>query len=180
MHFEFDHYCCPLGAMLIVADDRGAVRALAFADHEPRMRQLLRTHYTACDLRRGSAPRQVTNALDQYFAGSLDALNDLPVMTGGTPFQQAVWQTLRQIPAGSTKSYGEIAAQLGRPAACRAVGVANGANPVAIIIPCHRVIGANGSLTGYGSGVHRKRWLLHHESGIGKGLNSGTQSLPTA
>jgi len=87
------------------------------------------------------------------------------VETGGTPFQQEVWRSLRAIPCGTTTSYGKLAAQIGRPAAVRAVGLANGANPVAVVIPCHRVIGSNGSLTGYGGGLERKRWLLDHEKG---------------
>jgi methylated-DNA-[protein]-cysteine S-methyltransferase len=91
------------------------------------------------------------------------ALDAIEVDTGGTPFQQRVWQELRRIPAGSTRSYSEVARAIGRPSAVRAVAAANGANPVSIVIPCHRVIGADGSLTGYGGGLHRKRWLLAHE-----------------
>jgi methylated-DNA-[protein]-cysteine S-methyltransferase len=88
----------------------------------------------------------------------------MAVRTEGTPFQKLVWAELRNIPAGATISYGELAKRIGRPGASRAVGLANGSNPIAIVVPCHRVIGANGSLTGYGGGMERKRWLLEHES----------------
>jgi len=86
------------------------------------------------------------------------------VQTGGTPFQREVWRSLRNIPCGTTVSYAEVAEQIGRPAAVRAVGLANGSNPVGVVVPCHRVIGANGSLTGYGGGIERKFWLLKHEA----------------
>jgi methylated-DNA-[protein]-cysteine S-methyltransferase len=98
-----------------------------------------------------------------YFAGDLSAIERLAVVTGGTDFQREVWAALRRIPAGRTLSYGALATQLGRPKAVRAVGLANGANPIGIVVPCHRVIGADGSLTGYGGGLERKRWLLAHE-----------------
>jgi methylated-DNA-[protein]-cysteine S-methyltransferase len=104
-------------------------------------------------------------ALLAYFDGDLDAIADLPTATNGTAFQRAVWSALRRIPAGRTVSYGMLATQIGRPKAIRAVGLANGANPIAIVVPCHRVIGADTSLTGYGGGLHRKRWLLAHERG---------------
>jgi O-6-methylguanine DNA methyltransferase len=102
--------------------------------------------------------------LDAYFAGERTTF-DLDLSMKGTPFQQRVWQALRDIPYGETVSYGELADILGRPTASRAVGLANGKNPVGIIVPCHRVVGADGSMTGYGGGVDRKRWLLAHESG---------------
>ena len=95
---------------------------------------------------------------------------DLPVVTAGTPFQRAVWAALRQIPVGTTLSYGALAERIGRKAAVRAVGAANGANPVAVVVPCHRVIGADGSLSGYGGGLERKRWLLAHEGALPKRL----------
>jgi len=85
------------------------------------------------------------------------------VQTAGTPFQRAVWRALREIPRGATESYSKLAQRIGRPTAVRAVGLANGSNPIGIVVPCHRVIGANGSLTGYGGGMERKRWLLEHE-----------------
>jgi methylated-DNA-[protein]-cysteine S-methyltransferase len=103
--------------------------------------------------------------LDAYFAGRLTVF-DLPLSLGGTPFQQRVWTRLQTIPFGCTTSYGALAAALGQPTAMRAVGLANGRNPVSIVVPCHRVIGADGSLTGYGGGIERKRWLLAHEQSV--------------
>lgn len=94
-------------------------------------------------------------------------IESLPVRTGGTPFQRKVWRALREITCGTTVSYAKIAERIGQPAAVRAVGLANGSNPVGIVVPCHRVIGSNGSLTGYGGGMERKRWLLTHESASG-------------
>jgi methylated-DNA-[protein]-cysteine S-methyltransferase len=108
-------------------------------------------------------PRTLTDALGAYFAGDLHAIDPLETRTGGTHFQQRVWTELRRIPAGGTITYGELARRIGRPAACRAVGLANGSNPISIVVPCHRVIGADGQLTGYGGGIARKRWLLDHE-----------------
>jgi methylated-DNA-[protein]-cysteine S-methyltransferase len=105
----------------------------------------------------------MTDAINSYFAGELTAIDTLPVQTAGTPFQREVWYALRRIPCGTTVSYGKLAEQIGRPSAVRAVGLANGSNPIGVVVPCHRVIGANGSLTGYGGGMERKRWLLQHE-----------------
>ncbi len=101
--------------------------------------------------------------MEAYFAGQRDALSQIAWRTAGTPFQQKVWRALAEIPVGTTISYGELARRVGSPAAVRAVGLANGANPVGVVVPCHRVIGADGSLTGYGGGLDRKRWLLEHE-----------------
>ena len=172
MRLLLEHYESPLAPLFIVTDEGGALRALDFADHESRMHRLLRDHYGDFDLRAGSAPETVTRSLDAYFSDELTALDDLRVETGGTPFQRQIWEALRTIPAGATRSYGEIAASIGRASASRAVGAANGANPVAIVVPCHRVIGANGSLTGYGGGMPRKRWLLDHESRLPQGGDS--------
>jgi methylated-DNA-[protein]-cysteine S-methyltransferase len=97
-------------------------------------------------------------------AGHTAVLDSLEVETAGTPFQRTVWHALREIPAGATMSYGALAKRIGRPSAVRAVGLANGANPIGIVVPCHRVVGADGSLTGYGGGLERKRWLLAHEA----------------
>ena len=102
--------------------------------------------------------------MKRYFDGELAAINELPVRTAGTPFQRDVWRALREIPHGTTVSYGKLAKQIGRPNAVRAVGLANGSNPIGVVVPCHRVIGSNGSLTGYGGGIERKRWLLDHEN----------------
>lgn len=164
--FKLERMPTPCGELLIATDDDGALRALDWADHEFRMRQLLRQQYSKDAVQLAAAARAVSDAgrvLGSYFAGDLRAIEALVVRTGGTPFQRAVWAALRTIPAGQTVSYGALAQRLNRPSAMRAVGMANGANPVSIVVPCHRVIGANGSLTGYGGGLPRKRWLLEHE-----------------
>lgn len=105
---------------------------------------------------------EVRSQLTEYFAGERASF-DLPLKPAGTPFQQRVWQRLRQIPLGQTSSYGELAAEIGQPTAVRAVGMANGRNPISIIVPCHRVVGSTGELTGYAGGLAAKRWLLEHE-----------------
>jgi methylated-DNA-[protein]-cysteine S-methyltransferase len=155
----------PIGALRLIWDEEARVRALDFDDYEPRMHHLLGLHYGKVRLQLidTPAPAAIAGRLDSYFEGTLSALDDVGVACGGSPFQKDVWKALRQIPAGTTMSYGALAKAIGRPAAVRAVGAANGANPIAIIVPCHRVIGANGTLTGYGGGIERKRWLLAHE-----------------
>ncbi len=165
--FFVEHIETPTGRMRIVTDGERRLRAADWDDHEPRMRKLLQRHYGAgsVEQRELSRPSMAAQALLAYFDGDLNAVNDLPTETNGTAFQRAVWQELRKIPAGRTISYGALAAQIGNPKAVRAVGLANGSNPIAIVVPCHRVIGANASLTGYGAGLHRKRWLLAHERG---------------
>jgi methylated-DNA-[protein]-cysteine S-methyltransferase len=159
-----DRLATPIGVMLLVTDDRERLRALDWDDHEPRMRRLLCRHYGPCGsaVREGREPR-VRAALEAYFAGDLRAIDRVPVETRGTPFQREVWAALRRIPAGDTMSYGALAARIDRRSAVRAVGRANGANPIGVVVPCHRVIGADTSLTGYGGGIDRKRWLLRHE-----------------
>ncbi len=159
-----DRLDTPIGTALLITDDDGLLRALDWADHEARMRRLLHRHYGAAvrlDARR--APDVLRAALDAYFAGDLGRLDGIACRTAGTPFQRRVWEALRTIPAGRTLSYGTLATRLGAPTASRAVGLANGANPIGVVVPCHRVLGANGDLTGYGGGLERKRWLLAHE-----------------
>jgi methylated-DNA-[protein]-cysteine S-methyltransferase len=163
MRLWFDVVSSPVGELRLVCDDQGALRALEFDSHGERLHRLLARHYRHYELSEGTAPAVIREALEAYFAGAPSHLDDVPVATGGTEFQRQVWQALRQIPAGTTISYGELAVRIGRPGASRAVGLANGANPVAIVVPCHRVIGANGTLTGYGGGLPRKRWLVEHE-----------------
>lgn len=156
----------PTGAMLIVTDEAQRLRALDWEDHVQRLEKLLCRHYGAdpIRLRETLHPSPVRHALGAYFAGDIDAIAGVATATNGTAFQRMIWDALRRIPAGCTSSYGALAAALGRPQAARAVGLANGANPIAIVIPCHRVIGADASLTGYGGGLERKRWLLAHEA----------------
>jgi methylated-DNA-[protein]-cysteine S-methyltransferase len=161
-----DRFASPIGVILLAFDEAGVLRALDFEDYEERMLQLLRLHYGAMELRARAAPRTVTGALEAYFAGEIDSLRSVPWATAGTPFQRAVWAALTEIPPSRTCTYGELAARLGKPNAQRAVGLANGSNPVGIVVPCHRVVGAGGKLTGYGGGLPRKRWLLEHEGAI--------------
>jgi O-6-methylguanine DNA methyltransferase len=163
MRLQLERWDSPVTTLLLVTDEAGILRALDFADHESRMRRLLRLHYGDFTLGESAAPASITEALSTYFKGDIDALGNIPIATGGRPFQRAVWKALRSIPAGTTISYGQLAAGIGRPAASRAVGAANGANPIGIVVPCHRVIGANGTLTGYAAGLSHKRWLLDHE-----------------
>ena len=141
----------------------GALCALSFVDGRYDPLAVLGTRFGPVHTR-DADPLDVTGRFRDYFRGQLDALDALPVDTGGTPFQRRVWEVLRTIPAGTTLSYLEVARRVGAEEAVRAVGAANGANPVAIVIPCHRVIGANGRLVGYGGGLDRKRWLLAHEN----------------
>ena len=153
----------PIGAFLIAVDQEGTLRAVDFFADEPRLRALLRRQYGDVPVEAGQSPAPVRRAFEDYFAGDIRALERVPVATVGTEFQRKVWAALQRIPAGETRSYGQLAAEIGEPDAARAVGLANGANPIAIVIPCHRVIGADGSLTGFGGGLPRKRWLLTHE-----------------
>jgi methylated-DNA-[protein]-cysteine S-methyltransferase len=155
----------PIGAMTIAADCAGNLRLALFTEDEAVRTRQLRLHYgkTGFSVSQARNPHGLSDLIHRYFAGELDMIDAIPVATGGTPFQQKVWQELRNIPCGATTSYGELARRIGHPTAVRAVGAANGDNPVAVIVPCHRVIGSNGSLTGYGGGIERKRWLLDHE-----------------
>jgi methylated-DNA-[protein]-cysteine S-methyltransferase len=142
--FRLDRRPSPIGEMLLLTDADGNVRALDFPEFEAKMLRLLRRQYREdVTLAPGPAPPAVTRALDAYLAGELAAIDAIPVATGGTEFQRAVWNALRTIPVGTTTTYGTLAKQLGHPTAVRAVGAANGANPVPIVVPCHRVIGAN-------------------------------------
>src|SRR5262249_22018948 len=155
----------PLGLVRVaVREDR--VCALAFDDGWARRARWLERRFGTVELTPVDEPAGVTSRLAAYFAGALDALDAIAVDTGGTAFQQRVWSALRRVPRGHTVAYRDLAATIGAPAAVRAVGAANGANPVGIVIPCHRVIGANGELTGYGGGLSRKRWLLDHERAL--------------
>ena len=155
----------PIGELVVIYDEQGRLRATDWINYAERMHRLLARHYGEDDftLTPAQNPSRLASAIAAYFDGDVQAIDSLPVATKGTPFQKNVWQALRSIPAGQTISYGELALRLGRPAAVRAVGLANGANPIGVVVPCHRVIGANGSLTGYGGGLERKRWLINHE-----------------
>ncbi len=158
-----DRLATPIGTALIVTDEANHLRAFNWTDYEPQMLAWIRRHYPRARLAEGVSASQVRAAFDGYFQGDVRALEAVPWRASGTAFQLKVWETLCTIPAGETLSYAGLAERVGRPTAVRAVGLANGANPVAVVAPCHRVIGSNGSLTGYGGGLPRKRWLLTHE-----------------
>ncbi|MBJ7354427.1 MAG: methylated-DNA--[protein]-cysteine S-methyltransferase [Thermoleophilaceae bacterium] len=145
----------PIGELLVLGDDRTVHGLLMNGDGDFDRRKDGLTH----DQR---AFAQTIEQLNEYFAGERDAF-DLPLRPEGTEFQRAVWRALEAIPYGETRSYGEIAVAVGRPRAARAVGMANNRNPIAVIVPCHRVIGAGGALVGYAGGLERKTWLLAHE-----------------
>jgi methylated-DNA-[protein]-cysteine S-methyltransferase len=151
----------PLGTIILVAD-RDRLCALDFDDRESRMMKLLHKRYPSFELVESKLP-EFSNKVRAYLDGDYGSLEDIPLTAGGTDFQQLVWQNLRTIPVGTTASYGQIATNLGKPTAARAVGMANSLNPIGIIVPCHRVIGANAKLTGYAGGLERKQWLLQHE-----------------
>jgi methylated-DNA-[protein]-cysteine S-methyltransferase len=152
----------PIGTILLVPDDE-SLRALDFEDYEHRMLRLLHRNWGECTTVEPEGPTRFARQLQAYFDGDPAALNGLPVRTGGTTFQQLVWKALREIPPGTTTTYGALAASIGKPTATRAVGTANGVNPVAIVVPCHRVIGADSQPTGYAGGIARREWLLRHE-----------------
>jgi methylated-DNA-[protein]-cysteine S-methyltransferase len=163
--FRLEHVPTPTGLMLLVTDELGRIRALDWETHTERMWRLFGRHYGPSrvvlnDTQKRSSAR---HALEAYYAGDLHALDAVAVETGGTAFQRTCWSALRAIPPGVTRTYGQQAQAIGKPTAFRAIGLANGANPVAIAVPCHRVIGASGGLTGYGGGMERKQWLLRHE-----------------
>ncbi len=125
--------------------------------------KLLHARYGRVRLREATDPLGFSSRMRAYLAGDLGCVNRIPVNTGGTAFQRQVWSALRVIPPGTVLSYGELAARLGKSTAYRAVGVTNALNPIAIVVPCHRLVGASGALTGYAGGLERKRWLLEHE-----------------
>ena len=179
--FSVERLNTPTGPILIVTDNEQCVRAVDWEDHEQRLQILLRPHYgdNSIRLRETKCPSAVRLSLQAYFEGDMGALTDLRVVTNGTDFQRTVWDALRCIPVGHTVSYGALAVRIGRPKATRAVGLANGANPIPIIVPCHRVIGANGSLTGFGGGLDRKRWLLTHEARASHAVNCNCNHVGT-
>lgn len=160
-----DRIQTPIGTVVVVADPQ-ALCSLDFADDEAHMSALLQRRYGRAALVPYADLHGFSSRIRAYFAGDLFAIDDLPVRPDGTPFQQQVWAALRTIPAGTTRSYGHLAQALGKPQAARAVGRANALNPISLVIPCHRLIGANATLTGYGGGLERKAWLLRHEGAL--------------
>lgn len=164
-NFLLERVSSPIGQMLLVTDDEQQLRAIDWSDHEKRMHLLMQRQYRGISihLRETIPASDASRAVHAYFEGELHTIDELSVALGGTEFQQRVWKTLRTIPCGQTISYRDLALRIGHPTAVRAVGLANGANPISLVLPCHRVIGSNGTLTGYGGGLHRKSWLLEHE-----------------
>lgn len=160
---QLDRITSPIDDILIVVDE-GKMCALDYVDYESRMMRLLERRYGLVRLVRVENPDGFSDRVRSYFVGEYQSLDAIPVSTGGTLFQQQVWLALRTIAPGTTMTYGQLAAQLGKPKAYRAVGATNALNPIGIVLPCHRVIGADASLTGYAGGLERKRWLLAHES----------------
>jgi methylated-DNA-[protein]-cysteine S-methyltransferase len=171
--FCLDRLHTPIGTALLVTDADGVLRALDWEDYEARMRELLRLQYGAVVLQDARSPKDLRAALTGYFNGDLARLSTIKWRVAGTPFQHKVWTALPRIPPGTTLSYGALAAKIDRPKAVRAVGHANGANPISVVVPCHRLIGADGSLTGYGGGLERKRWLLKHEGVVLRSMANG-------
>ncbi len=161
--FWYLEHNSPVGRLLIAGDGEGSLVSLDFEEYPERMQTLLASRFGSCELQQGADPIGIVDKLERYFAEGVDTFTGVPVNLTGSALQVQVWQALRNIPAGETRSYGQLAASLGRPKASRAVGHANSLNPVGIVVPCHRVIGSNGKLTGYAGGLHRKEWLLRHE-----------------
>jgi methylated-DNA-[protein]-cysteine S-methyltransferase len=162
--FYYDVVATPVGLLAIVADQNGAMRQLSFDGEGERWRKEFARHFPRAELVAKRDPFGHASTLAKYFAGDMEALDKIPVVFGGTAFQNKVWKQLRRIPVGKTLSYGALAKKIGEPKAMRAVGLANGSNPIAVVVPCHRVIGKDGSLTGFGGGLPRKKWLLEHEA----------------
>lgn len=152
----------PVGAVRVVTGKNG-VCALDFSDRWDETCRKLERRFGSVEFERAARIQGVTDRIRAYLKGDAKALEPIAVDPGGTPFQQRVWSALRRIPAGRTDSYGSLARRIGRPTGARAVAAANASNPISIVIPCHRVIGADGSLRGYAGGVDRKRWLIEHE-----------------
>lgn len=157
-----DRIATPIGDMVLLARD-GVLLLLAFDDGTGRIQRETARRSGGATVNRAADPFGLSLRLRRYFAGDLAAIADIATDGGGNDFQERVWAELKRIPCGTTISYGELARRIGDRQAARAVGAANAQNPIAIVVPCHRVIGADGSMTGYGGGVRRKEWLLAHE-----------------
>jgi methylated-DNA-[protein]-cysteine S-methyltransferase len=155
----------PIGQLWIASHENALVR-LDFEEEKESFEKRLSERFPGATHASGGPARAAVRALERYFEGDLEALEGIACDGAGTDFQKAVWSQLRKISPGRTASYGEVARAIGRPKAVRAVGAANGQNPIGLVVPCHRVIGSTGDLTGYGGGLERKRWLLSHERAL--------------
>jgi methylated-DNA-[protein]-cysteine S-methyltransferase len=169
LHLLEEEVPTPIGGLLLVMDMAGALRAVEWKDGRERLPKLLGQHYGSgrYTLSHGAVSPQLREAFQAYFGGHVHVLDHLPVQPGGTAFQSKIWQALRAIPPGQSLSYRALGLQLGLLRHARAIGHANAANPINIVIPCHRLVGNGGSLTGYAGGLERKRWLLAHEATAG-------------
>jgi methylated-DNA-[protein]-cysteine S-methyltransferase len=162
MQIHISELKSPLGTLSIATDER-ALLMLQFGVFATAMRRHIAGEFGGAQLQRDSDPLGIRNRLQRYLSGDLEALKAIPVRPGGTPFQKKVWNALLEIAPGQTASYRDIARRIRQPDATRAVGSANGRNPIAIVIPCHRVVASGGGLGGYSGGLNRKKWLLRHE-----------------
>lgn len=163
-----DRVDTPIGPMVLVARD-GVLLLLEFEDTEDRVAREVRARFGDVTMVKTENPFGLAQRVEDYFAGELQAIEGIATDGGGSDFERQVWAELKAIPCGTTQSYGDIARRLGDVGLSRAVGIANARNPIAVVVPCHRVIGADGSLTGYGGGIERKRWLLAHEHAVAQG-----------
>ncbi len=159
---QIDQVESPMGTIALVSRD-GALCALDFTERDTLMRSRLAARFGAVRLRETDDAGGHSGRLRAYLDGELDALDEICVETGGTDFQRQVWAALRRVDCGETRSYADLAKTIDRPRAARAVGSANACNPIALVIPCHRIVAADQGVGGYAGGLDRKRWLLHHE-----------------
>jgi methylated-DNA-[protein]-cysteine S-methyltransferase len=157
-----DHVETPIGSMVLMVESNMLI-GLEFDDQPERYMKDIRRRFPDHQMRDTANPCGFSDRVLAYYKGDLRAIDGLAARGDGTPFQERVWAELRRIKMGTTISYGELASRLGNRNAMRAVGLANGRNPISVVVPCHRVIGSDGTLTGYGGGVARKNWLLNHE-----------------
>lgn len=166
-----DHFDTPIGTMVLMARDN-VLLLLEFDDATDRVAREIAKRFGEIEIVPAANPFGFCERLKAYFAGELSGIEGINTDGGGTEFQRRVWAELKRIPCGVTISYGELARRLGDRNAMRAVGLANGRNPISVVVPCHRVIGADGAMTGYGGGIERKIWLLRHE-GVKTGRDQG-------
>jgi methylated-DNA-[protein]-cysteine S-methyltransferase len=176
MNLRIAELTTQIGTLSLAASEKGLC-AVGLDGNPDLLLDRMRRRFGTITAATGHALPGISDRLDAYFSGDLRALTGIPIDPAGTPFQLTVWSILLQIPIGQTISYAEEARRIGRPTATRAVAMANGANPIAIVIPCHRVIAADGTLGGYGGGIHRKEWLLRHEGAWPEVETGGQKNL---